>query len=193
MTPRLMQQEWAENRLADFNLWAMGAGATGTMKASLDYRLRADPEAHNILLNLLLMLEILIQKCIDGAREIDDPTVKLSVQELARMNKVEGSLNQLTRLTVAIRKAGTRSRLQKADSSFNPDNPQICSLRRHLEVLLLARPDENGNSDYSEEQLDPAKLSPVRTQLVEANLKRRNRFLYAQQHAQKLDSNPQQM
>lgn len=65
-TPRLMQQEWAENKLADFNLWAMGAGATSMMKASLDYRLSANPEAHTILLNLLLMLKILIQKCIDG-------------------------------------------------------------------------------------------------------------------------------
>lgn len=64
--PRLMQQEWAENRLADFNLWAIGAGASNTGKASLDHRLRANPEAHTILLNLLLMLKILLQKCIGG-------------------------------------------------------------------------------------------------------------------------------
>jgi hypothetical protein len=61
-----MQQEWAENRLADFNLWAIGAGASNTGKASLDHRLRANPEAHTILLNLLLMLKILLQKCIGG-------------------------------------------------------------------------------------------------------------------------------
>lgn len=116
--------------------------------------------------------------------------MRLSVREMARMKKVEGSLDQLTRLTVAIRKAGTRSRLQKADSSFNPDGPQIFLLRRHLEILLLVRPDEHGNSDYSEQQLDPTRLSPIQIRLIEANLKRRNRFLYAQQHAQKLESNP---
>jgi hypothetical protein len=68
-----MQEEWAENRLADFNLWAMGAGATSTMRASLDHRLRANPEAHTILLNLLLMLKILIQKCIDGGMYVIYP------------------------------------------------------------------------------------------------------------------------
>jgi hypothetical protein len=64
--PRLMRQEWAENRLADFNLWSTNAGATSTGKASLDHRLRGTPEAQIILLNLLLMLRILVQKCIDG-------------------------------------------------------------------------------------------------------------------------------
>lgn len=71
--PRLMEQEWAENRLADFNLWAMGAGALSTGKASLDHRLRANPEAHTILLNLLLMLRILLQKCINGCMKFDHP------------------------------------------------------------------------------------------------------------------------
>lgn len=64
--PPLMQQERAENRLADFNLWSMGVGASSTGKASLDYRLHDSLEAHTILPNLLLMLRILIQKCIDG-------------------------------------------------------------------------------------------------------------------------------
>lgn len=109
------------------------------------------------------------------------------------MKNVEDSLNQLTRLTVAIRKAGTRSRLQKADSSFDPHSPQIRSLRRHLEVLLLARPDEHGNSDYCEQHLDPTRLSPIQLRLIEANLKRRNRFIYAQRHAQKLEGHQKNM
>lgn len=78
-TPRLMQEEWAENRLADFNLWAMGVGATSTMKASLDHRLRANPDARTILLNLLLMLKILIQKCIDGGMYVIYPGNKLII------------------------------------------------------------------------------------------------------------------
>lgn len=105
------------------------------------------------------------------------------------MKDVEDSLNQLTRLTVAIRKAGTRSRLQKADSLFDPDGPQIRSLRRHLEFLILVRPDEHGGSYFSEEQLDSTRLSPIQLRLIDANLMRRNRFIYAQKHAQKLDNN----
>lgn len=68
--PRLMQQEWAENRLADFNLWSAGAGAYTIGKASLDHRLRANPEAHIIIINLLLMLKILIDKCIDRGTNV---------------------------------------------------------------------------------------------------------------------------
>lgn len=120
---------------------------------------------------------------------MDHPAANLPSGQLARMKDVEDSLNQLTRLTVAIRKAGTRSRLQKADSSFDPDSPHIRSLRRHLEVLLLVWPDQHANSDYGEHQLDPTRLSPIQLRLIEANLKRRNRFLYAQRHAQKLESN----
>ncbi|OOQ87104.1 hypothetical protein PEBR_18808 [Penicillium brasilianum] len=183
--PRLMHQEWAENRLADFNLWAIGAGASSTGKASLDHRLHANPEAHTILFNLLLMLRILLQKC----REIEDTLAELSKEESARFQDVENSLSQLTRLTVAIRKAGTRSRLQKADNKFDPDGPQIRSLRRHLEFLILVRPDEHGISYFSQEQLNSTALSPIQSQLIDANLKRRNRFIYAQTHAQKLDNN----
>lgn len=105
------------------------------------------------------------------------------------MKDVDDSLNQLTRLTVAIRKAGTRSRLQKADSLFDPDGPQIRSLRRHLAFLILVRPDEHGNSHFSKAKLDSERLSPIQLRLIDANLKRRNRFIYAQKHSQKLDNN----
>jgi hypothetical protein len=70
------------------------------------------------------------------AGEIEDTAAELSSDECASRKDVEENLNQLTRLTVAIRKAGTRFRLQKADSSFNPDDPQLILLSRHLEILL---------------------------------------------------------
>lgn len=105
------------------------------------------------------------------------------------MKDVEDSLHQLVRLTVAIRKAGTRSRLRKADSSYDPGSPQIRSFRRHLELLLLVHPDKHGCSESSKQQLDPAQLTQIQLRLIEANLRRRNRFLYAQKHAQKLGVN----
>ncbi|KAL2798680.1 hypothetical protein BJX66DRAFT_21618 [Aspergillus keveii] len=185
-TPRLMHQEWAENRLADFNLWASSAGAFTTGKASLDYRLRENLDAHTILINLLSMLRILVQRCISQAGEIEDTAAELSSDECASRKDVEENLNQLTRLTVAIRKAGTRSRLQKADSSFNPDDPQLILLSRHLEFLLLVRPDEHGGSDSYGQQLGLARVTPIQQRLIDANLRRRNRFLYAQKHAKKL-------
>ncbi|KAI9367894.1 hypothetical protein BJX61DRAFT_547065 [Aspergillus egyptiacus] len=189
---RLMRQEWAENRMADFNLWATGAGASASGKASLDYRLQDNREARTIIVNLLLMLDILLQQCIEEAHEDEEEDkvkdTALSQEKSTRMVDVEDSLNQLTRLTLAIRKAGTKSRLLKADASFDPDSPQICALRRHLELLLLVSPNTSKTSASSSQQLNPARLSPVQRRLIEANLLRRNRFLYAQRHVQKMSS-----
>lgn len=105
------------------------------------------------------------------------------------MKEVEDSFNRLTRLIVAIRKSGTQSRLRKADSLFDAKHPQIRSLRLHLETLLLVKPDKDGNSASSAEKLDSARLTPIQSRLIDANLKRRNRFLYAQKHAEKLGTN----
>ncbi|KAL2858223.1 hypothetical protein BJX68DRAFT_163001 [Aspergillus pseudodeflectus] len=205
-TPRLMHQEWPENRLADFNLWASSAGASATGKASLDYRLRENLDAHTILINLLSMLRILVQKCISQGKvraltvssltdahliagEVGYTAAGLSSKETTSRKDVEDNINRLTRLTVAIRKAGTRARLQKADSSFNPDDSQLVTLRQHLEFLLLVRPDEHGGSDSSGKQLGVARVNPIQQRLIDANLRRRNRFMYAQKHARRLGAN----
>ena len=105
------------------------------------------------------------------------------------MKDVEDSLNQLTRLTVAIRKAGVRSRLQKADSAFDLASTQIRSLRLHLETILLAKSDKHGSSASSAQHLDPTQLTSIQIRLIDANLRRRNRFLYAQKHSRRLGIN----
>lgn len=38
--PPLMEYEWAQNRLADFNLWCAGLGALAKGRVSLDHRLQ---------------------------------------------------------------------------------------------------------------------------------------------------------
>lgn len=118
------------------------------------------------------------------------------------MEDVQETLGQLTRVTIAIRKAGDKSHIQKADASFNNNNPQIRALRRHLEILLLAKPRESGtlearvsnqgvvlySSAFANVEINSNSLSKVMKRLIEANLKRRNLFLYAQMHADKLSS-----
>lgn len=59
----LMQYEWAENRLAEFKLWAAGTGAFASDKASLDARLSANWETKSIIKNLLILLTSCINKC----------------------------------------------------------------------------------------------------------------------------------
>ncbi|KAL3462602.1 hypothetical protein BJX64DRAFT_259031 [Aspergillus heterothallicus] len=186
--PTLMQREWAENRMAEFNLWASGCGVFATGRASLDYRLSSNGETQGIVVNLLLMLDILLQQCIEAVQENQsEVTGDAWSEELCkRISDVEESLDQLARLTLAIRKAGTKSRLLKADSLFSPDDEQICAFRRHLELLLLVSPEIAGCASSVGQQLMPDNLDPIQRRLIDANLLRRHRFLYAQKHSQKL-------
>jgi hypothetical protein len=59
----LMKNEWAENRLADFNLWASGLGASVRGRASLDARLASRPDARDAVENLLQVLTGAIEDC----------------------------------------------------------------------------------------------------------------------------------
>jgi hypothetical protein len=60
---RLMDHEWAENRLADFNLWAAGIGASAGKDASLDQRLVFKPDVRDVIVNLLYMLKAFVEQC----------------------------------------------------------------------------------------------------------------------------------
>ncbi len=59
----LKEHGWAENRLADFNLWAAGVGASAPTQASLDWRLHFQPEARTVLTNLLVTLKGFVDQC----------------------------------------------------------------------------------------------------------------------------------
>lgn len=66
--PELMDGAWAENRLADFNLWAAGVGASTTSRVSLDWRLRFQPEVRIVLTSLLVTLKNFTDECKDIGR-----------------------------------------------------------------------------------------------------------------------------
>lgn len=221
----LMTDEWAENRLADFNLWVSGIGASAHSRASLDSRMALKPEARDVIANLLCLLAGVVDECKmlalsetanlllesshDG--ELRGRLATLSPEEPParsfspwsddsasdtqsetefkplssgnplheNMQNVEMMLDQLARIAVAVRRSGRRSRLQKADQRFKLEEHE--DLQKHLITVLLARP------GFSKEQIEPSKLSEVQRRLIYCNLKRRNRFLYAQQHSQWLD------
>ena len=59
----LMTDEWAENRLADFNLWVSGIGASARSRASLDSRMALKPEARDVIANLLRLLAGVVDEC----------------------------------------------------------------------------------------------------------------------------------
>jgi hypothetical protein len=58
-----MEYQWAENRMADFNLWVSGTGASIRTRASLDSRLAPQPEASEVIANILLVLSSIVDEC----------------------------------------------------------------------------------------------------------------------------------
>lgn len=111
------------------------------------------------------------------------------------MKSIEAILDQLARLAVAIRKPGTSSRLQKADRTFNPEHHE--GLQNYLVLILLAKPSDfedrrrklleiNAEEKPVYFDVDITQLSMIQKRLINANLRRRNRFIYAQRHASKL-------
>ncbi|KAK6514018.1 hypothetical protein TWF506_008446 [Arthrobotrys conoides] len=201
--PRLKNGGWAENRLVDFNLWAAGAGVSAKGKLSLDQRLSTKPEVQSTLVNLLELLQMFVEDCRDLAKDVDnvpdgpliigqntDPEVnidssmqrvdeispvELSSKEIEAQRDVEVTLDQIIRLTVAIRKAGSSSRLKRADRSFNLDNPKIQELKGFLELIV-----------HPKGLKEDGQLTPIQSRLVEANLRRWHRFSYAKLHSKKL-------
>jgi len=59
----LKAHQWSENRLADFNLWDAGIGASSTSRASLEDRLATHPHLQQVMLNLLIVYKQSIAFC----------------------------------------------------------------------------------------------------------------------------------
>jgi hypothetical protein len=61
--PLLKHREWVENRLADFDLWSAGVGASAKDKLSLDTRLMCDVGMRTVVIDLLNTLIVYVQQC----------------------------------------------------------------------------------------------------------------------------------
>lgn len=78
------------------------------------------------------------------------------------------------------------SRNSQVDQTFNPDDYQ--ELRMHLECIILLRPTDDALFHQIESgeyvaKLDNSKLSDIQQRLIEANLRRRHKFLGAQKRS----------
>ncbi|KAK6359883.1 hypothetical protein TWF696_001012 [Orbilia brochopaga] len=167
----ITQKENLENRMADLSLWADGVGALAKQSASLDWRFRSRPEDLQLVKALLSMLGRFLDEYADIAETngpIDDA-----------LSSIDAMIENLALIGVAVRRTGRTSRVQKADQKFNRE--MHSELRQHLECILLLRPSANGHK-----ALDNSELTVVQKRLVDANLRRRNRFLRAHQHSRYL-------
>lgn len=94
--------------------------------------------------------------------------------------ETEGIINQLIRISIAVRRAGTQARVKRADSCFKPDRHG--ELHRLLTVLLYANTSTTGSRLEGWADSNPLSFQPteVQSRLILANLRRRHRFLYAE-------------
>ncbi|KAL7817973.1 hypothetical protein V8C44DRAFT_209126 [Trichoderma aethiopicum] len=80
---QLKQDAWAENRLADLNLWIAGLGVLASSRPSLDTRLREKPAIRDVVANLLGLLALIVDKCraLASGCEVADVVVEIEEEE----------------------------------------------------------------------------------------------------------------
>jgi hypothetical protein len=95
-------------------------------------------------------------------------------------------LTEITRLTVAIKDAESQSKATAYDNKADLEDHQV--LRLHLESVFISSPTKNdkqaiGGEAVSYTAESGKTLTDVQKRLIEANLRRRSRFLNAHRHA----------
>ena len=169
------QNTHVKNRHADFKLWADSVGAFAQGQACLDWRFRDRPDDIFFVKGLLEMLEWFLKEC--AASSGNEKAVKEA------LSKIDSMVHNLISIGVAIRHSGQKSRLQKADASFDRDREKYLDLRAHLACVIVSKPSEGPRTPSDSNHFTKMELSPIQNRLVEANLRRRHRFMEAQRHS----------
>jgi hypothetical protein len=132
------------------------------------------------------MLGELLEKCHTAARE------NLSLSDI--LTSIDSIVDSLAFIGVQIRRSGRKSRLHKADRSFDRNRAKYRNLRAHLSCVMVSRPTPEGRPTencHSNDYFADLSFPPIQERLIEANLRRRHRFIEAQRHSQGLkDSFP---
>ncbi|KAK2593253.1 hypothetical protein QQS21_009052 [Conoideocrella luteorostrata] len=176
-------RNYLEARFADLKLWADSVGALAHGKASLDWRLSGRPRDIFLVTGLLDMLEKFLECYKTAVIEDDDED---GVEEAEQ--GIDEMTENLAWIGSAIRRFGTKSRLQKADMSFEhdragKDKQQCDQLRAHLICIMKSRPTEHAKSEDYLQDFHNMEIHGIQNRLVEANLRRWHRFRYAQRHS----------
>ncbi|KAM3425902.1 hypothetical protein NHJ13734_009824 [Beauveria thailandica] len=173
-------------------MWAAASGALSKECSSLDQRLATPQRTFSVILNLLCLLDDLIGRCQregippedemlaeeEGLNNTSEQPLRQSRSLEDSKSDVEATMEQLVRISVAIRRSGVQARLERADNTFSPDRHG--ELRNHLFALIrtgnLTREKKQGPPNTWLDSAAPA-LTEIQERLIEVNLKRRHRFL----------------
>ncbi|KAH7311136.1 hypothetical protein BKA65DRAFT_356292, partial [Rhexocercosporidium sp. MPI-PUGE-AT-0058] len=163
----LAQDDWIENRLGDFNLWAAGIRASSTGHSSLDYRVRHRLDVKDVIVGLLNGLKESLEKCLLNAHngndeafsnpegheehpwsDFSDDNTEISESEPAHpkgpysteVNDIAATIDQLCRISILIRRSGAKFRFRRADLSRKDEDYK--DLKSHLQFLILLAQEE---------------------------------------------------
>ncbi|KAL7957083.1 hypothetical protein V8C34DRAFT_325613 [Trichoderma compactum] len=126
-------QDLLTTRLDSFKMWADNVGAQAEPLLSLDSRLHSRPDNLSLVKYLLNTLSKFIKDFADKP-EKGHPITRA-------LENIDSVIASLLRIGVAIRRAGKASRGRRAHKSFNPNEHH--EFKRHLECLILLRPNED--------------------------------------------------
>jgi len=121
------------------------------------------------------MLEGFLKECLVAASR------KADLRDI--MTNVDSVIDSLAFIGVQIRRSGRKSRISKADDSFDQNRDKYRKLRAHLACVVSSKPASEGRHIHNVDYFATMKLSPIQERLVEANLRRRHRFQEAQRHS----------
>ncbi|KIW24024.1 uncharacterized protein PV07_09763 [Cladophialophora immunda] len=170
-----------QTRFADLRLWADSVGATAQAKASLDWRFQHRPNDLYFIRGHLSMLEGFLKECFAAANDKSDICDIIA--------NIDSTVDSLAFIGVQIRRSGRKSRLRRADDSFDQNRDEYRKLRAHLACIVASkptkegRPKDEGKEIHSIDYFANLKLPQIQERLVEANLRRRHRFIEAQRHS----------
>ncbi|RYP44076.1 hypothetical protein DL768_009421 [Monosporascus sp. mg162] len=237
-----LDNDWLEDRSADFNWWAYGLSASKTGRSSLDYRVKDRPDVQQVISNLLDSLSHALERCSDIYRDsrpspgqLDRPSGDADHLETSseprsgsvspwselsdgdsnpeapargaspespyseQMFYIQTYVDLLSKISIAIRKSGTKYRYLKADNFLkeHQNENEYQDLRKHLTFVILVSPYEQHLINTLRERVrikripavieiiirswltDPARITPLQRRLIESNVVRRNRIFYA--------------
>jgi len=176
--PALGKLGWVERCQADFNLWTYGLKADSTGKSSLDYRVREREDVRNVVSDLLDGLAESLYSCLETSTEPEG----LEILEF----DIKTVLKQLSRIHVAIRRAGNHLRYQRADAALKDalSTRDFIEWKEDMENLILMGVENKNQKQGHEEGQNPGfsqqrTLTKVQERLIRANLLRRHRIQYA--------------
>ncbi|KAK3682966.1 hypothetical protein B0T22DRAFT_522568 [Podospora appendiculata] len=99
---------------------------------------------------------------------------------LEEMGNIQTILQELARISMAVRKSSSKYRFQKADASLREEDYD--ELKSHLTCLMLIPSSGlfgKGLDVGSETRFNPERLTSLQRRLIHANIVRRNRIHYA--------------